>query len=497
MATKTQSIICRRMTALDKNQFSHQDSKYKFSGWATSRLDAEKGIVAYTDQQQLSVQNDAPPMELYAVWTERETLSSYENLKITSSNVAYDQTTAPIFYTVTLVKTYKGLSTPYAKITLANDVAEKSIEFNMNGTPGSETATSPRMQEVSYKHEASGLVATTQIVQGGYTPIYKINVKKTKYGEIKCTTGNEPLTIQTNGDIVTYASTNKNFTLLASPYVQSDHEWIAKSTCAYYSKDYNTRLKHAAAYPGSNKCGSWRTVTTKLYDFQHWSGGNVDGSTASQVVVQGSVANPPTVEAKFVRVPLLKNTVIGEWNPTWQIPTTTYETYTAYNTVYKWVPTCKTGLKYLAKYGISTMHEGVTGHGYYTAKKEPYTATRVKNTTYEYGTNKYYGASNVAAPYILYIPASGKLKIKGKYGTAVYGGKEKTQKGGFELKQCKNTSNVFDNFQPFNEKFEKSNDYAATLDIEFDVKKGERYQFTGILSKTAIWIDTIELTETE
>lgn len=496
MAIKTQSIICRRMTALDKNQFSHQDLKYKFAGWAVSRSRANSGIVDYTDQQQLSVVNDAPDMELYAVWRVRDTITTYENLKITSSNVTYDKTTAPVFYTVTEVKTYEGLATPYSKVTIANDVAVASNPFSTNGDPTSDYATQPRTLTISYTHPKSGLVATTNITQGGYTPVYKLYVNSSKFGTIYCYSGTQPLVSDTtiNG-LTVYSSTNKNFSLKAEPKVQTDTEWISKSGCAYYKRDYATRLKHAAAYPKSNGCGSWKTITTKLYDFKSWSGSSIDGITADQVVVQGSVSNPPIVSANFVKAPLLKNAVIGTWNATWQISHTTYQTYTDYRTSTSWVPTCKTGLKYFRKYGITTMHEGKLGHGYYKVTKTPYTATKA-NTTYTTYKNRFYGASSVDAPYVLYVPADGQLRIKGKFGTAVFGKAEAVQTGGFAIKKYSFTQNVYDDYLTFYGKADATNNYVIDIDKTIPVKKGDKLQFTKPASKMALWIESIELTET-
>lgn len=495
MATKTQSIICRRLTALERCQFSHKDQKYKFAGWSTTRERANAGIIDYADQASIIASNNTNEIELYASWKERDTKISYEDLRITASDVAYDQTTAPVNYTITQVKTYEGISTPYSKITLTNDEPQQSQVFGPNGDAQSENATSPRKITVSYIHPESGLKATTTITQSGYTPIFKIICQTSKYGKITCTQDGKAVSFKDNGDgTVTYYGNSKNFTLTATANEIVETYWNTKRGCAYYSKDYQTRLKHAAAYPGSNSCGSWTTIRTKLYNFSTWSGLNINGSTSSTVVVAGTVVNPPVYAANYKRIPLLTNTVIGDWRPTWTTTKTETYTYTAYRTTYSWVPTCKTGRKYLAKYGISTMHEGRNGHGYYKTSSVPYLATGTKNISTPH-TNKYYGAAHVDAPYTIYIPEDGVLKIKGKYGIDVYGCSCK-RVGGFKILKYSDKQNVFDDFLDFSTTLDKTD---ASFYKELKVKKGEKYQFSATYSTSlkhiAIWIDSIELAE--
>jgi len=159
------------------------------------------------------------------------------------------------------------------------------------------------------------------------------------------------------------------------------------------------------------------------------------------------------------------------------------------------VPTCKTGLKYLAKYGISTMHEGRNGHGYYKSTSTPYIATGTRNISIPH-TNKYFGAAHVDAPYIINIPEDGILKIKGMYGINVYGCSCK-RSGGFKILKYSEKQNVFDNFLDFNATLDKTD---ISFYKEIKVKKGEKYQITETYSTSlkhiGIWIDSIELVET-
>lgn len=503
MSTYTQSIIRNILTELDNPNFVHQDSKYKFIGWNTSRDEANKGIALDNYSTSVIVDKTISTLNLYAVWKVRDIIVTYGDLTVTGKNVQFDDATTNITYTIPSISSYEGLSTEIGREILTNAYPiEVNIAEGFNGIDGSEIATSARKVKVSYTHPESGKTASTIITQYGYTPTYKINCVDNARGKIECYQNSKLLTpISSNGNIKTYSSTSKQFQLKAIPNGFSELKWVAKDTCAYYNLNYAKQLTHSAVYPNSNRCGYWEGVDSSVYKFTSWTGNSIDKSTLSSVIVSGTTLNAPTFEANFNLTTLSSKLVIGDWLKTWRIP----YTYTVREYVKKerqqWHVACTSGRKC----------EGRAGHGWYETEYY-YNLENVEKIGYHYYTNEYqtkYKPTNVTAPYSIVIPEDGVLKIKGMYGPRVYSHRpynlSRTCIGEFIIVRdvsndiTKNQNGIYKELvAQFNSNFTNTD---KEFYIEINVKKGEIYQITNGSSsigtkKIAVFIDTIELDDT-
>lgn len=495
MAIQTQTIYRRVMTQLDSPSFKHKEQKYKLAGWNTSREEANKGIVLPQYSQPLSVDNYTSCIELYAVWKLRDIVVSYSDLQIAADDTSFNSTSTNIWYKVTRISSYADTGVEVKREIEDNSTSPYAYYFaeGMNGEAGSETATVARTLTASYVHASSGLTATATFTQSGYTPTYKIACIASDGGEVQCwQNGRQLQPSAESGKVKTYSSSASNeFLLKAVPVKQSSRRWVAKRTCAYY-KYPSKQILHK----DRSSCGSWEYDTAISYSFVSWTGNGIDGSTQAETNVIGSASDSyPQFTAAFKMLPLLQNTVIGDWRKTWKTTYYTYRNVTKYKPVQKWVPTCFTDTNWWGKHEVYH-HEGMSGHGYYvTVSTEPY-VEQVKDTNYKTHTNQYITADSIAAPYTLTMPADGVLKISGKYGVNVYGDDDCKQVGGFKLLRYNESSKSYDDYLTFYASLDNASDMPFYKEI--NVQKNQMFQFTKCTSTDAknhiaIYIDKIEL----
>lgn len=99
-----QEAICRRPTQLEANSFaSPYQPAVEFAGWATSREAAALGQVAYVDQAEATValEDKGKTIDLYAVWTKREVLTSWSDFSVSAQDCMSSDTVAMLAWTAT------------------------------------------------------------------------------------------------------------------------------------------------------------------------------------------------------------------------------------------------------------------------------------------------------------------------------------------------------------------------------------------------------------
>lgn len=484
MARDSQSIICRRVTALKETNFKHNDLKYKQIGWNKSREEANKGIADPSISSTISADSSISNLTIYAVWKERDLLTRYQDLSISASNISYDTTAVDINYSITKIQQYEGVAVEKSREFITDQANDKFTDITENIDRNNlDVATSPRPIVVSYKHPESQLVAYTTITQSGYTPIFKIKCIDSTRGTIECWQNNVKLNcIEASNGVKIYASTNKNFTLKAVPKSLNTVKWVANKSCAYYSQP-DKWILHSSTYPKNNSCGSWQVDNNIKYKLKNWEGGTITGSTSTTINVTGSVDAVPSFEAKFELLPLLQNVIVGDFRRTWQdikIGKTGTCCFLSYREVHDFINAC-------AINGWVVTGYNDTGRGW-----APWWVSYAIRDIRHY-TNIYNPVAVIPAPYTITIPEDGVLKIKGTAGIKVYGHicGEIFNINMFRFNELHRS---FDNFKILAHGLQNS-----TVDYyhEINVKAGEKFQIQKATGNyNSLYIEKMELDTT-